>query len=137
MSLVLTGDLARAVRKEAVPAIKHWWGVGTSAVWKWRRALGVEDTEGNRLIRVEHQTPERVAAFVKAIAPSARSPVRRAKIAAAKRGKPRPAHVVEILRQANVGKRHTEASRAKMSASQKARAALGNLPPAAGVPWSA
>ncbi|WP_145091964.1 hypothetical protein [Anatilimnocola aggregata] len=81
LSLVLTGDLARAVRQEAVPATKHWWDVGTSAVWKWRRALGVVDTEGNRL-----KTPERVAAFVKATAPTARSPERRAKIVAAKKG---------------------------------------------------
>uniref|UniRef100_UPI0011AB131E NUMOD3 domain-containing DNA-binding protein n=1 Tax=Anatilimnocola aggregata TaxID=2528021 RepID=UPI0011AB131E len=74
---------------------------------------------------------------MKATAPTARSPERRAKIAAAKRGKPRPAHVIEILRRVNTGRKHSAASRAKMSAARKAWAARGDLAPAPRVPWSA
>src|SRR5687768_7371338 len=47
-SLPLMGDLARAVRREAPQAIRYWWGVGVSTVWKWRKTLGVRQTEGLR-----------------------------------------------------------------------------------------
>jgi hypothetical protein len=40
---------------------------------------------------------------------------RAAKIAAARRGKPRPPHVAEMLRTAQIGKKHTEEARRKMS----------------------
>lgn len=62
------------------------------------------------------------------------SPDRAAKIAAAKRGKPRPANVIEALRKANLGRKLTAEHRAKMSADHKRR---GTRPPAAGVPWTA
>lgn len=58
---------------------------------------------------------------------------RREKIAAARRGKPRPPHVVEAIRRASTGRMPSEESRAKMSAAQKAR---GTHPPAAGKPFS-
>lgn len=58
---------------------------------------------------------------------------RRAKIAAAKRGKPRPRHVIEAMRRGRLGKPHSPEAKAKMSAFQKAR---GTRPPAAGVPWT-
>jgi len=54
--------------------------------------------------------------------------VRRAKIAAAKLGKPRPPEVIEALRRANLGKKLSAATRAKMSATHKR---LGTWPPAA------
>jgi len=34
-------ELARAVRTESATAIAYWWGVHTSTVLSWRRALGV------------------------------------------------------------------------------------------------
>jgi hypothetical protein len=57
---------------------------------------------------------------------------RAAKIAAAKLGKPRPPHVVEILRRVHLGRKASAETRAKMSAAQKAR---GTVPPCAGKPW--
>lgn len=39
--LVLCGDLVRAVRMESELAVAHWWCVGLTTVWAWRKALGV------------------------------------------------------------------------------------------------
>ena len=40
-SLILCGDLVRAVKEEAGAAIEYWWGVSGSMVARWRKALGV------------------------------------------------------------------------------------------------
>src|SRR6266446_8268051 len=46
-SLVVCGDLARAVRQESVDAISYHWGVCRGVVQTWRKALGVtENTPG-------------------------------------------------------------------------------------------
>ena len=63
----------------------------------------------------------------------ARDPVRRAKIAASKFGKPRPRHVIEAMPQANLGSKASASTRAKMRAAAKRRRAW---PPAAGKPFS-
>jgi hypothetical protein len=60
-------------------------------------------------------------------------PERREKIAAAKRGKPRPQHVIEAVRQAHLGTHHSEETRRRMSEAHKRR---GTRPPAAGRPWT-
>ncbi|MBI1913582.1 MAG: hypothetical protein HYS12_02325 [Planctomycetes bacterium] len=43
-------ELARAVRHESALAIQFWWGIGSCAVGRWRRALGVGrmDSPGSR-----------------------------------------------------------------------------------------
>jgi hypothetical protein len=61
-------------------------------------------------------------------------PVRRAKIAAARRGKPRPAHVVAAMRQRQLGKRPSKATRAKMSEAHRRR---GTRPQWLNAGWSA
>jgi hypothetical protein len=43
-AMILCGDLLRALQKESIPTICHHWGVGHSAVSKWRRALGMTST---------------------------------------------------------------------------------------------
>ena len=63
----------------------------------------------------------------------ARDPGRRRKIAAAKRGKPRPRHVIEAMRRANRGRKLSAEHLAKLSAAQRKR---GTWPPAAGRPWT-
>jgi len=68
---------------------------------------------------------------IKAMHAKARDPVRRAKTAAARRGKPRPPEVIEALRRANLRKKLSAATRAKLSAAHKAR---GTWPPAARKP---
>lgn len=131
--LVLYRDLARAVRHESYPALQHWFGATVDSVWKWRKALHVKDTPGNAALRKLHATPERHAMMGRAAARVARDPERRAKIAAAKRGKKRPPALIEKLRQSNIGRKHTAAARARMSAAQRAR---GTRPSAAGAAWS-
>ena len=52
--LIVTRDLERAVKTESAAAVKHWFGVGTTAVWKWRRLIPGEGhvrTRGDRLTR--------------------------------------------------------------------------------------
>jgi hypothetical protein len=49
--LLVDDELARAVRNESAAAIMFWWGASETAVWHWRKALGVEGrdgTEGSR-----------------------------------------------------------------------------------------
>jgi hypothetical protein len=60
-------------------------------------------------------------------------PARRAKIAAAKRGKPRPPHVVEAMRKGRLGTPHSAGARAKMSEAHRRR---GTRPPKAARPWT-
>jgi len=134
-SPVLYKDLVRAVKREAACAIKHWWGVGASTVNKWRRALGVlRMNEGDRLLKRDHaKTDWAKAARAKAWA-KARDPERRAKIAAAMRGKPRPPHVHQSLLRANKGRKLSAEHRQKLSAAARRRSAR---PPAAGRSWAA
>ena len=37
--LIVCGALARALRREALLAVAHWWGVSFSTAWSWRRTL--------------------------------------------------------------------------------------------------
>src|SRR5947209_7099707 len=92
--LVVYQGLARAVRRESAQAVAHWWGVERETVWAWRKALGVgATTEGtSRLRRGYAREPWAEDARRKAQG-KAGDPERRAKIAAARRGKPRPPHV--------------------------------------------
>lgn len=134
-SLVLFGALARAVRRESNQAVAHWWGASGQTVTAWRKALGVPlTTEGTSKLRSVHfHEPWAREAQKKAVA-KARDPDRREKIAAARRGKPRPAHVIEALRQSHLGKPLSAATRRKMSEAHKQRK---SWPPAAGRPWTA
>ena len=59
--LLVSEELARAVRTESALAIRHWFGASHTAVYNWRQALGVTQwgTEGSRrlheqLIRKAH-----------------------------------------------------------------------------------
>jgi hypothetical protein len=121
-SPVVYKGLAKAVRRESEQAVCHWFGVRTTTVWKWRKALGVETTnEGTRrLFRTYTKEPWAVEARAKAHA-KARDPEHCRKIAEAKRGKPRLRHIIEAMRQARLGMCHTEESRRKMSETRKER----------------
>jgi hypothetical protein len=134
-TLILYGDLAKAVRRESNQAVAYWWGVTRQTVTVWRKALGVPPTTaGTSKLRSAHfHEPWAKLAQQKARA-KVRDPERRAKIAAAKLGKPRPAHVIEAMRKANLGKRHSAETRRKMSEAHKRR---GTRPPAAGRSWTA
>ncbi len=134
LSLVLFGDLAKAVRREAAVAVRYWWGVGNRTVWIWRRALGVKQTEGDRQLRQEYMTPIHNRRMTAAASAVADAPERRQRISTARRGRPCPPEVIAKLRKANTGKIMPMAVRRKMSEVHKLR---GTHPPAAGVPWTA
>jgi hypothetical protein len=122
---VVYQGLAKAVRREFEQAVAHGWGIGKWQVWTWRKALGVPaTTEGTSRLRSDYtREPWAVRARRKAVA-KAGDPQRREKIAAAKRGKPRPAHVVEAMVRGHRGKPLREETRHKMSATHKARGTL-------------
>ena len=118
-------DLAKALRRESNQAICHWWGITPQTVSKWRKALGIGPiTEGtSRLYREYTKEPWAVEARAKAHA-KARDPERRRKIAEAKRGMPRPPHVLEAMHQAWRGSHHSEATRRRMSRTHRRRGTM-------------
>jgi hypothetical protein len=108
------------VRRESAQAVGHWWEVCPETVWRWKKALGVgPTTEGTSRLHSAYSTgPWAVEALAKAQA-KAGDPERRAKIAAAHRGKPRPPHVVQAVAEAHRGTHHTEETRRKMSETRR------------------
>jgi hypothetical protein len=97
-ALVVFKDLAKAVRREAAQAVGYWWGVGTDRVWKWRKALGIgATTQGTSRLRSAYCAEPWADAARAAAAARAGDPGRREKIAAARRGKPRPRRVIEAM----------------------------------------
>jgi hypothetical protein len=121
-SLVVYKGLAKAIRRESNLAICHWWGITPQTVSKWRKALGVEPTtEGTSRLHSEYtKEPWAVRAWAKAHA-KARDPERRRKISEARRGKPRPPHVLEAMDRARRGMHHSEETRRKMSQTHRRR----------------
>ena len=97
-SLVLCGDLVRAVKMEALLAIKYWWGASASTVVEWRKVFKVPQANpGTRKIRQE-LAKGRIGAKARAASRLAWTSERRKKIAASKRGKKRPRYAVEAMR---------------------------------------
>ncbi len=98
---VVYKGLAKAVRRESCQAVAHWRGIHRQTVWAWRKALGVgATTVGTSRLRSDYtREPSAVEARKKGVAKTG-GPKRWEKIAAAKRGKPRPAHVREGVRAA-------------------------------------
>jgi hypothetical protein len=109
---ILYKDLEKAVRRESEQAIAHWWGVSLWAVNKWRRALGVgATTEGTSRLRRDYtQEPHFQANFEQA-QESPWTDERSEKVAASRRGKSRPQHVIEAMREGRTGKPQSEESR--------------------------
>jgi hypothetical protein len=104
-AFILCGDLVKAIQRESNIAVCYWWGVTAQTVTAWRKALGVPMmNEGTGRLYREY-APERLTVEARIKARKAmRFPDVREKIAAAKRGKPRPPHVVEAIRKANKGR---------------------------------
>jgi hypothetical protein len=133
-TLVVYAGLADAVRRESNQSVAHWWGVTPQTVTKWRKALDVtRANEGTHRLHHDHALEPGVAAGRAKAKERANDPARRAKIAAAKRGKPRPAGMMEALAAADRGKRLGDETRRKMSEAHRRR---GTRPPAAGEPWT-
>lgn len=134
-SVLLVSTLVNAVLHESEVAVAHWWGVSHDVAWKMRKALNVpEFNEGTRRLKGEvAREPASVEARAVGVRRVGPDPERRAKIAAAKRGKPRPRHVVEAIIAAHLGTHHTDGARAKMSEAHRLR---GTRPPKAGRAWT-
>src|SRR5689334_8281028 len=64
--LLVDDELARAVRNEAAVAIRHWWRVSHTAVYNWRQALGVGQTDPEGTRRLLLASARAGAAAVKA-----------------------------------------------------------------------
>jgi hypothetical protein len=128
--IIVCGSLVKAVQQESELAVAHHWGVSPLTVWTWQKALGVgATTPGTSRLRWDHfAEPWAEVTRQKAVA-KARDPGRRANLAAARRGKPRPRHVVEAMAAGRRGKPHDAATRRKMS---EAHRLLGTRPPALG-----
>jgi hypothetical protein len=101
-SPILCGDLIRAVKRESEIAVAHHWGVSHVLVWRWRRALEVPAiNHGSRRLRIEYAA-ETLTPDVRAEARAAMDkPVVRAKLSAAKAGKPLHANAIAAMREAN------------------------------------
>jgi hypothetical protein len=61
-SLILCGDLVKAVRQESVVAVSYYWGVATGTVTKWRRCLGVDPLNEGSLRLVRHYVRQAIVA---------------------------------------------------------------------------
>lgn len=88
---VLYGDQAEAVRRESNQAVCHRFGVTAQTVTKWRKALGVGATNpGTHRLRSDYTAEPWAEAARQQAHARLGDPARRAKIAAAMRGRPRP-----------------------------------------------
>jgi hypothetical protein len=133
-AIVLCGALKRAVRLESAVAVAYWWGVTPQTVTIWRRALAVlPSNAGTKALKgriLAWESGERMRELARL---KDRDPDRRAKIAAAKRGKCRPGHVVEAMRAGTIGRVQGEEERRKRSKTHKRR---GTRPPTNAPDWT-
>ena len=85
------------IRRKSNQAVAHWWAVDVQTMSKWRHILSVwRATEGTHRLHSEYVTDESgiIKGRRKAVA-KPHNPQRREKIAAARRDKPHPPHVVQ------------------------------------------
>jgi hypothetical protein len=136
--LVLYQSLVRAVQRESNTAVAYWWGVSGQTVTKWRKSLRVPvTTMGTSRLRAAHAREEPSVRGRQTAHEMSRDPrrdaKRRSKIAAARRGKPRPIHVIEALRKSHLGKPIPQMVRRKMSDAHRRR---GTRPPWLNPSWT-
>lgn len=121
-SLIVTGGLAEAIRREAAITVCYWWGISQACVTKWRKALGVElSNEGTHRLRHEYADEPGVRGGLEKARIKANEPEARAKVGAAHRGKRVPDHVRKRLSELRKGKPLAESTRRKISEAQRGR----------------
>lgn len=122
---LVSGALARAVRRESAQAVCYWFGVSRPWVRACRRALGVpHHNEGTLRLKIEYaNTPACRRALRKALEHS-RRPESRAKISAALLGKKRPLRVDRAIAAALRGGPNSAEPCRKMSLAKKRAATL-------------
>lgn len=89
-SLILCGDLVRAVRTESALAVEYWFGVGATTIAKWRIALGVtaQNNTGTKSLYQFYKPLKLTEDRAEKGRKNARAPKAIAKMAESKRGKP-------------------------------------------------
>ncbi len=137
-SLILCGDLVRAVRDESVAAVAAHWGVGRETVWRWRRALGVNEYNRGTRQLIRDTIPEKVdLARLAEARVASRTPEARAKMSATRKGRKLPAAFLAAAREA-AKQPKPESFRTKLSERLKQEWASGaRRPPPRGRPWEA
>lgn len=128
-SLILCGDLIRAVKVESSIAISHWWGVSPTTVWKWRKALGVPPINRGTRRLYEDYHPEKLPDDVASVGrENAKTPEALAKMAAALAGRPAHPNTREgLLRGAR--KPMPESARAELAERNRRQWAEGGMGP--------
>ena len=76
-SLILCGDLVRAVQTESVQSICHHWNVGRKVVGEWRKALGVGRMTAGTVARWKELAPRRLTKAARSKGGYATAKVRR------------------------------------------------------------
>jgi hypothetical protein len=118
-SLILCGDLIRAVERESEMAVAYHWGVRAKTIWKYRVSLGVPRvTNGTRRLCIEYMdeklTPEARAKGRQAMG----SPEVRAKLSASRVGRlPHP----RMMAAAREAARRPKSKRFKELLSERSR----------------
>ena len=119
-SPIVCGELVRAIRTESEMAVAHHWGVRYETVWKWRQALNVPRmTNGSRRLRIEYAV-EQLTPEVRAKGKEAmHSPEVRAKLSAAKKGRPQHPNTIAACRELGRRPKSEEWKRAMSERSKK------------------
>lgn len=130
-SLVLHGDLVRAVKVETLAAICYWWGVTKVTAWHWRKTLKVPAVNAG-ILKVKQDLIRKHGAKIRA-AIDYSDPERREKIRAKALGRKHSAKTKAKMRARKLGVKLSEARRIKMSETAKR---LGRRLPLSHPMWS-
>ena len=96
----MCGDLVRAIRTESEMAVAHHWGVRNQTVWKWRRALNVPRmTNGSLRLVIEYATEKFTPEALTKGKEAMHSPEVRAKLSAARKGRPQHPNTIAACRE--------------------------------------
>jgi hypothetical protein len=99
LSVIVCGDLVRAIRTESAMAVAYHWGVHSSTVSKWRKALGVPRmTNGTRRLRIEWTTEIFTPEFRAKGREAMHRPDVRAKLSALRKGRRQHPNTIEACR---------------------------------------
>lgn len=136
-SLILCGELVRAVRTESEAAVAAHWGVSRNVVYQWRKTLSVSCfTEGTRKL-YRDTIPDRVnleslaAARILSTAREAR-----AKMSAARKGLPAHPHLIKAATEAARRPKSEEFKKLTAERMRREWAEGKRKPHPAGRPWS-
>jgi hypothetical protein len=121
-SLVMTGALTRAIRRESALSVAYWWGAGIRSVTKWRRALRVPaNTDGTHRLRSKHGDSPVIRRSLRKAFLKSKTPACRAKVSATLKGRKMPERVIQAARALRLGRPWSAEIRLKVSETFKRR----------------